>query len=398
MRLLNESLLRELAEHDAPLCLSLFLEVAAGGGDHGHIRISLKNAKSDAAEAIAAAGASEDASKAVLERLEALDYDDVAGGHDRRIAIFIAPDLTEIVDARFVETGVHAGGRFRLAPLLSDLQSTPDHALLVASQDATHLYLSQGGKLIEQNVRDMPGSLADVSKLSDEQEKGNTHGRENSGIPGTYKGPQATASGNSGLQGVPHHSMAGHGWREEQESDHRHYADLLINAVQRHLSGKNVPLVIAADERLYGMIREHSEYPFLAEEGITRHPREMDERELHDEAAACLQRESEKKRNEAWDKVAMSLGRDDHEASKDPADIVTASAAGRVAHLFVRAGATLRGRFDESSLAAEVAEDGPEDLVDRAIVETLRNRGDVFPLGDRGDTDTLMAAAYRYPT
>ncbi len=92
----------------------------------------------------------------------------------------------------------------------------------------------------------------------------------------------------------------------------------------------------------------------------------------------------------------MGLGRDDHAASEDPAEIVTAAAAGRVAHLFARTGATLPGRFDASSLAAELDEDGPDDLVDRAIVETLRNGGDVFPLGDRSPT-TPLAAAYRYP-
>lgn len=250
MRPLNDSLLRELAGHDAPLCLSLFLEVTAGGGDHNHIRISLKNAKSDAAEAISAAGAGDEAVAAVRERLDALDYGDVVGGHDRRIAIFIAPELTEIVDARFDETSVHVGTRFRLAPLLSDLERTPDHAILVASQGAAHLYLSSDGALARQNVRDMPASLADVNKFTDEQEKGNIHGREDSGIPGSYKGPQATASRTSGPQGVPHHSMGGHDWQEDKEHDLRRYANLLINAVQQHLSGTNVPLVVAADERL----------------------------------------------------------------------------------------------------------------------------------------------------
>lgn len=167
--------------------------------------------------------------------------------------------------------------------------------------------------------------------------------------------------------------------------------------MQRHLSGTNLPLIVAADERLYGMIRENSGYPFLADGRIALHPREMDDRAIRDEAAACLGRDVERRRDEAWDKVAMSLGRDDREASEDPADIVTASAAGRVAHQFVRAGATLHGRFDQHSLAAEVTEDGTEDLVDRAIVETLRNRGEVFPLGGRGGDDTVMAAAYRYP-
>jgi hypothetical protein len=236
----------------------------------------------------------------------------------------------------------------------------------------------------------MPGSLAAIEKFTDQQEKGNVHGSEQTGVPGQQKGAP-------GAQGVTHHSMGGHDWRQDKEQDVRQYANALINAVQRHLSGSNVPLVVAADEALYGMIRENSEYPFLAREGITKHPDGMDEDQLAKEAASCVGREAEKRRAEAWDKVAMSLGRGDREASEDPADIVTAAAAGRVAHLFVRTGATLPGRFDAGSLAAEPAEDGPDDLVDRAIVETLRNGGDVFPLGGRGDGDTPLAAAYRYP-
>lgn len=397
MRPLNDSLLRELAECETPLCLSLYMEMAAGGGEHQQVRVALKNAKAAAGKAIEATGADTAAVSAVQDRLNALDYDDVTGGNDRRVAVFIAPEVTEIVDARFVETGVHAGTRFRLAPLLADLEMTPEHAILVAGRDHACLYRARGGALEKQSVEDMPESLKDIRKFTDMQEKGNIHGREDSGVPGGYKGRQAVATGKPGTQGVPHHSAGGHDWREDKEEDLRDYANQLINTAQRHLSGTNVPLIIAADERLYGMIRENSEYPFLAEEGITRNPRDMDEETLRQQAAACLEREVEKRRSEAWDKIAMSLGRGDREASEDPADIVTAAAAGRVAHLFVATGAKLPGRFDDQDLRAEPAEDGPEDLVDRAIVETLRNRGDVFPLGDRGQAGMKMAAAYRYP-
>ena len=397
MRPLNEELLRKLAACEAPLCLSLFLEVARGGGQHDQIRIALKNAKASAAEWIEAADFGEDEVRAVRERLDALDYDDVVGSSDGHVAVFVAPDLTEVVEARFDETGVHAGTRFRLAPLLASLESTPEHAILVATKDRACLYRAQGGALRKEKIEDMPESLADIEKFSDMQEKGNVHGREDSGIPGSYKGAQATATGSSGPQGVPHHSMGGHDWRQDKEQDLRLYANALINAVGRHLGGRNVPLVVAADERLYGMIRENSEYPFLADRGITVNPDDMDEDRLRQEAAACLETAVEERRAEAWDKVAMSLGRGDGEASEDPADIVTSAAAGRVAHLFARTGARLPGRFDSQSLAAEADEDGPDDLVDRAIVETLRNGGDIFPLGDRGGEGTVLAAAYRYP-
>lgn len=116
MRMLNESPFRELARHEAPLCLSLFPELTAGGGAHKQSRGALKSARSEAAEARGAAQAGDDAVAAVRDRLEALDYAGLAGGHDRRVAVFMAHDLTEVVDARFDETGVHAGAWFRQPP------------------------------------------------------------------------------------------------------------------------------------------------------------------------------------------------------------------------------------------------------------------------------------------
>lgn len=397
MRTLNQDLLQKLAEHDAPVCLSLYLEVAVGGGEHKHVRTALKNAKSEAEAALRALQADPQASEAVQRRLDTLDYDALVGSHDRRVAIFIAPDLTEIVNARFAQMGVHAGLRFRLAPLIDDLDRTPDHALLVVSQDEARLYRASGGSLAPQTVADMPSSLADISQFTDQQEKGNIHGREDSGIPGSYKGSQAATTGASGPQGVPHHSMGGHDWNEDKEAEQRQYANHVINAAQHHLSGSNLPLVVAADERLYGMIRENSEYPFMAAEGITLHPRVMNEDTLREAAAACLDREIARHRDETWDKIAMSLGRGDREASTEPADIVSAAAAGRIAHLFVRSGETLRGHVDDQSLAARIESDGPEDLLERAISDTLRNRGEVLPIGRRGEDRTLLAAAYRYP-
>jgi hypothetical protein len=80
MRTLNDSLLRDLAEYEAPLCLSLFLEVAVGGGDHKHVRTSLKNAKAEAAKLIAASAGDHDSLAAVRDRLGSLAYDDMVGG------------------------------------------------------------------------------------------------------------------------------------------------------------------------------------------------------------------------------------------------------------------------------------------------------------------------------
>lgn len=391
MQTVTPRLLQDLAACGAPLCVSLYMEMAAGGGEHDHIRIALKNARSEAAAAIASGRYDSAARSAVEARLEALDYADVAGGHDRRVAVFIAPDRTHVVDARFAETGVHVGTRFRLAPLVADLQHTPDHAVLVVTSARASLYRADADALTEEHVRDMPAALTDITRFTDQQEKGNIHGREDSGIPASYQGG---AAGQAGPSGVSHHSMGGHDWHEDQEQDLRSYANSVINAVQQHLGGTNLPLVLAADERLYGMLQASCDYPFLVKQGISQHPDSLNHDSLRRLAADCLGETVENDRAEAWDGVAMSLGRGDNKGSDDPLDIVAAAAAGRVATLFVQAGATLAGHFDTQSLSAQAADDGPEDLIDRAIVETLRNGGTVFPLDTR--SDARVAAAYRY--
>src|SRR5690625_2293283 len=128
MRALDQKLMRELAAAEAPICLSLYLEVAAGGGEHDQIRIALKNAKDQAEQSMAAyvaergdGAAMRAEMRKVQDRLQALNYEDVVGGHDRHIAVFIAPELTEIVDAPLDEASVHCGPSLHLAPLLAHL-------------------------------------------------------------------------------------------------------------------------------------------------------------------------------------------------------------------------------------------------------------------------------------
>jgi|GEM_PF-1239290 len=398
MKTLTPHVFEEIATCEAPLCVSLYMEMSAGGGEHDHIRIAMKNAKSAADDAIARIETDMDpkAVAAVKKRLATLDYDDVAGGRDRRVAVFIAPEMTQVVDARFDETSVHVGSCFRVAPLVAHLEKTPAHAVLVVSNDQACLYLDAGAGLEEQKVQDMPASLSEISQYTDQQEKGNIHGREDSGIPASYRGGIASPSGPAGPAGVPHHSMGGHDWREDHEEDLRNYANFVVNAVQSHLSGTNMSLVIVADERLYGMLRASSGYPFLADEGIMQHPNTLDDRELARLAAACLDDKVQKTRDQAWDKVAMSLGRGDGEASDDPMAIVEAAAAGRVGQLFVQSHAALRGDFDPQSHSATADAGGAEDLIDRAIIDTLRNGGEVFALQDRGEPETILAAAFRY--
>lgn len=392
MRPVNEDLLRELARNDGPLCLSLYLEVAAGGGEHEQIRIALKNARAAATEAIGRLAGEAEAAAAIRDRLGDIEYGDVVGARGDRVAVFVAPDLTRIVAARTAETGVTAGPRFRLAPLLESLGHTPDHAILVATKDRSALWRVSGGEMREDDVADIPASLAELGKYTDLQEKGNVTGRERAGVPGQGTGGSRDRAGQTG---VPHHSMGGQDWTEDYENDFRLYANALANAAGRHLSGSNLALVIAADERLNGAIREACEYPFLAAQGVTRNPDDLDEETLLKEAAACLGSVAESRRADAWEGVEASLGRGDGKASDDPAAIVSEAARGRVACLFARAGTRLAGRFDRGSLSAETADDGPDDLIDLAICETLRTGGDVFSLGERGDGMSL-AAGYRY--
>jgi hypothetical protein len=172
----------------------------------------------------------------------------------------------------------------------------------------------------------------------------------------------------------------------------------LDHSIREVLAGATAPMVVASVDYLLPIYREANSYPYLQSTGIAGNPEQLRDDELRAAGWTVLEPQVRARREE--------LARDFHNlkpvgrASSDLAQVVKASANGRVNALMVAAGAQVWGRFDPTTREIEVheqAEPGDEDLVDLAAIQTLERSGSVIAVPPEAVPDgSPVAANFRY--
>jgi hypothetical protein len=86
--------------------------------------------------------------------------------------------------------------------------------------------------------------------------------------------------------------------------------------------------------------------------------------------------------------------------SSIPSDVIPAAHYGRIWHLFVRPNEHIWGKFDEQANELTIHEskqEGDECLIDKAVIKTILNGGDVHFLSKEDmPEDSSVAALMRY--
>jgi Bacterial archaeo-eukaryotic release factor family 3 len=164
------------------------------------------------------------------------------------------------------------------------------------------------------------------------------------------------------------------------------------------LAGETAPMVLASVDYLLPIYREANSYPSLQPAGIPGNPEQLRDDELREAGWAVLEPQVRARREE--------VARDFHNlkpagrATSDLAQVVKASADGRVSSLLVALGAQVWGRFDSTTRQLDVheqAQPGDEDLVDLAAIQTLERSGTVIAVPSEAVPDGSPAAAtFRY--
>jgi hypothetical protein len=165
------------------------------------------------------------------------------------------------------------------------------------------------------------------------------------------------------------------------------------------LHKENVPLLLAGVEYLLPIYRSVSHYNNIWNEVITGSHEHDDINSLY-----LLARQTMEPYFQERTKKALALyGNQSATAltSSIPADIVPAAHYARIAHLFVLKGSHLWGSFNEMENILKVhdaKEEGDECLVDKAVIKTILNGGDVHFVSkeDLPAESNNMAALMRY--
>ncbi len=173
-----------------------------------------------------------------------------------------------------------------------------------------------------------------------------------------------------------------------------------VNAgVHRALGEQTTPLILAGVEYERASYRQANTYPHLVEAGIEGNPKLLSQAELHARAWPIAERVYEQRMAAERERYQM-LAATSSQASNDTKVIVPAAHEGRVERLWVSRTANVWGRFDPETGEVQVCPTpdlGCDDLLDRATLETLVCRGQVYVVDQKRVPQNSQAAAiFRY--
>jgi protein required for attachment to host cells len=378
--MINNDQVLALAEETGFPRISLFMPTHRTGAELRQGPIRLKNLLREASQRLETRGLSRDEINALLadaRKYTESEADPFWQHRDHGLAVFISSEGTRYISAPVTfDEHVKVGQRYLVKPFLPLLMRDSRFYLLEASLDkvvlhgATRFAMSpvQDDRLA---IVTLPAGTQDVLVQETSRQEANS------------------ASPPSKNDVMP----------SDLPEEVRKFGAAVAKAVDAVLADAHEPLVIAADDRLLGMLRNDIRYRGLVEDGIREHPRALDDDKLHARAYELVRERLDADRQAAIERFEGRQGSGEG-ASDRIQEVLPAAVQGRVEALIVSVDARIPGLYVSETSNAVVAQDETDetiDLVDYAVLQTLRNGGAVYshPV-DRADALPQVAAIFRY--
>jgi hypothetical protein len=295
------------------------------------------------------------------------------------LALFLADGVSRRLELPYQPRELlMVGRRFHVKPLLPLLSGDGRFYLLALSQGQVRLWEGDRSGLRAVGLPGVPASLDEAMRLDDRQEQLQLH----------ETGPARPGS-------RPAAVFHGHGVGADDAKDRilRFFREV-DRGVRAAVKDPNAPLLLAAVDYLVPIYRAASTHPHVLESSLGCNPDRLDAATLH---------------RRAWAVVGDAFGRQQRLAAarwrelagtglavSDLSQVVMAAAAGRVETLLVPMHTETWGVADPAGGIVEVhqrARPGDVDLLDLAMVETVRHHGDAYPLDGSGLRDGGQPAA-----
>lgn len=355
--LLSSDDLRRLAEVTGP-CVSLYLPTAPFGPGTRSGSSQLHRLANQAAADLANHGvAAEDVDALLAPVRELQDDEPFWQRQSEGLALFAAPGFFDgfRLPASFSEQ-VAVGEAFRLLPLVGNIGGDSSFYVLALSQNAVRVLEASEHTVTELDLSGLPHSLEEAV-------------------------PEAEAERVRGVHSVGALGAVTHGQGTEADYDKaslERYFRAVDEPVVAHLGKRGAPLVLASVGYYLPIYRSVSRFPLVWEHAVEGNPEHRSAQELHDEAWKLVADHFQQENLDtlATYREAAGTGR-----TLTGADQVLAAAQeGRVEAMLVDRRATTSG----------------DDVLDLAVLETLRRSGRVVPVGEDSDLPEATVAVLRY--
>jgi len=314
----------------------------------------------------------------LLRPIRELPVDNLAWQHrGPAIAVFAAPGFFRMFHlAGQIAPSSSVDDQFHLLPLLPHLMDEERFFVLAISQNAIRLLEGNATELREMRLAGAPRNLAEAIDIESPERGEQVHSA-------THFGTNKEAAVFHGQGGKP----------ETIKSDLRQFLEQVAEALDRRLNDEQAPLIVATVEATVPIWRDVSRYEYLLDDFISGCPDHLSASELHAKAwplvqpALARRRELQERRLRSASGAKTSFGIE---------SIVPAAIGGRIQSLFIDTSRSLWGRYDAANHRAEFhpqRQPGDQDLVELAAVETLKHRGEVFPISPNGSNTAARAEA-----
>lgn len=380
----------ELATHEAATCVSVYLPTHSSGVEvnEKHDVITFKTNLQKARQELENRGMDQASIEKVLKKgFELLNNEDFWKNQSEGLAVFLSETTIKIVKlpVKFKEELI-VNTSFFLTPLIPFMKARKPYYLLVLSKHDARFYEGDAYGLKEKVVEGLPNGMDDVIRYEEKS------GKQLMRRAGASAGPSATEGAN----------FHGHG---AGLADDDSYLEQYLKEVDQTLwkevlATQNYPLVIAAVDYVLATYKQISKYKYIWKENLTGNFEYEDKNALFEKVKAKLESYFKEDTRKAllnyYNNSATGL------TSSIPEDVIPASFYGQISDLFVLKDAHIWGLFDEMENKL-VVHDGKQNddecLINKAIIKTIQNGGDVHLLPkEKMPADSKIAGFYRFAT
>lgn len=348
--------LRRLAEVAAP-CVSIYLPTTpfGPGTRSGHSR--LHHLVNQAATSLAGDGMREGEAEELLAPARRLEEDEAFWQHQSEgLALFVAPGFFEGFRVPgFLSEQVVVGDAFRILPLVAHVGADSTFYVLALAQNSVRILRASEHTVGE---LDLPGLPASLEAAVPEAEPDRVRGVHSVGALGAIT----------------------HGQGTEADYDKKaleRYFRAVDDALLAELPDRPHPLVLASVGNYLPTYRAVSRHPLVWDKAVEGNPERRSAQELHDDAWPLVADHFRAEQVAQLDRYREAAGKGRTLTGAD--QVLAAAVEGRVETVLVDTSATTSG----------------DEVLDRAVLETVRRSGGVVPVAGADLPDTA-AAILRY--
>ena len=375
--------LKHLAETDGKLFVSIFAPMHRSGREVTQNEIRFGNLLDEAEQQLKQMG--HDA-RILAAAKELIGDDKFWQNQSDGLAAFYGENLSKTyrVPVEFEETVV-VGCRPHVKPLTRIFSDENQWYILAASLKGIRLMLATPHGVDEIELDSLPGKLKNALNIDEyvstlQHHSTSTHGRGQGG------------------HDVVHHGQGGGDPENQKKDEILQYFQRLDDAFEEYFGVERTPMVFAGVGYLFPIFKEACQYNGIVDEPLEGNPDEMSPQDLHDKTWEIIKPRLQEKLSETVETFNNKAHTD--WASDDLLLIHKAAQMGQIETLLVQKDLNRWATFDEAQVPMLVDTNSAEaeDLVNRIVVQTLINGGEVFNLShDDMPQGSEIAAVFRSP-